>query len=250
MSLLANLKIRTRVLIALFPLAIMVIVAVLYSSDRISTIDARYSGLLDNDVKALQNLTLAQAYNNRFGLLLYKEIAELDLDRMRVIDGDIDQTVTDFHATIDEAKRESPDLTSEINAAAALFDQEVANSRSVRAATQARQNDKAMKLMREVHDGQWSATRRAMMGLQQEAHSRVDQESVELTASTNRTIRSTWVVITLGLLISFAIALSIVQVEVVKAISAFRNHILDVAQGRLDQPVGNLDRPNEIGEMS
>src|ERR1700758_1501604 len=250
MSLLANLKIRTKVLIALLPLAIMVIIAALYSSDRMSTIDARYSGLLDKDVKALQNLTLAQAYNNRFGLFLYKEVAELDPDRMRVIDGDIDQTVTDFHATIDEAKRESPDLTSEINAAAALFDQEVADSRPVRAATQAQQNDKAMKLMREVYDPQWSETRRALMGLQEAVHSRVDQQSVELTASTNRTIRTTWVVISLGLLFSFAIALAIVQVEVVKVISAFRRRILDIAEGRLDQPVGNLNRPNEIGEMS
>src|ERR1700747_1940471 len=107
-----------------------------------------------------------------------------------------------------------------------------------------------MKLMREVYDPQWSATRRAVIGLQQAVHSRVDQQSVELTASTNRTIRTTWVVITLGLLISFAVAVSIVQVEVVKVISAFRRRILDVAQGRLDQPVGNLNRPNEIGEMS
>jgi signal transduction histidine kinase/DNA-binding response OmpR family regulator/HPt (histidine-containing phosphotransfer) domain-containing protein len=250
MGLLANLKIRTKVLIALLPLAIMIIIAALYSSDRMSTIDARYRGLFDKDVKALQNLTLAQAHNNKFGLFLYKEIAELDPGRMRVIDGEIDQTVTDFHATMDEAKRESPDLTSEINAAAALFDQEAADSRPVRAATQAQQNDKGMKLVREVYDPQWSATRRALMGLQQAAHSRVDQQSVELTANTIRTIRTTWVVITLGLLISFAIALSIVQVEVVKVILSFRSRILDVAEGRLDQPVGDLNRPNEIGEMS
>ncbi|HJY07967.1 MAG TPA: hypothetical protein VJ323_16730, partial [Bryobacteraceae bacterium] len=228
----------------------MVIIAALYSSDRMSTIDARYSGLLDKNVKALQNLTLAQAYNNKLGLFLYKEIAEPDSDRMIVIDGDIDQTVTDFRAIMDEARRESPDLTSEINAATALFDQEVADSRPVRAATQAQQKDKAMKLMREVCDPQWSATRRAVMGLQQTAHSRVDQQSDELTANTIRTIKTTWVVITLGLLISFAIALSIVQVEVVKVVLSFRSRILDVAKGRLDQPVGNLNRPNEIGEMS
>src|SRR5262249_48390661 len=137
MALLANLKIRTKVLIALLPLAIMVIIAALYSADRMSTIDARYSGLLDKDVKALQNLTLAQAHNNKFGLFLHKEIAELDPDRMRVIDGDIDQTVTDFHVSMDEAKRDSPILTSQINAAAALFDEAVADSRPVRAATQA-----------------------------------------------------------------------------------------------------------------
>jgi signal transduction histidine kinase/DNA-binding response OmpR family regulator/HPt (histidine-containing phosphotransfer) domain-containing protein len=250
MSLLANFKIHTKVLIALLPLVIMVIIAALYSSDRMSTIDARYSGLLDKNVKALQNLTLAQAYNNKLGLFLYKEIAEPDSDRMIVIDGDIDQTVTDFRAIMDEARRESPDLTSEINAATALFDQEVADSRPVRAATQAQQKDKAMKLMREVCDPQWSATRRAVMGLQQTAHSRVDQQSDELTANTIRTIKTTWVVITLGLLISFAIALSIVQVEVVKVVLSFRSRILDVAKGRLDQPVGNLNRPNEIGEMS
>src|SRR3954470_11526219 len=250
MGLLANFKVRSKVLIALLPLAMMIIIAALYSSDRMSTIDARYRGLFDKDVKALQNLTLAQAHNNKFGLFLYKEIAELDPGRMSVIDGEIDQTVADFHASMDEAKRESPDLTSDINAAAALFDQEAADSRAVRAATQAQQNDKGMKLVREVYDPQWSATRRALIRLQQAAHSRVDQQSVELTASTIRTIRTTWVVIALGLLISFAIALSIVQVEVVKVILSFRSRILDVAKGRLDQPVGDLNRPNEIGEMS
>jgi hypothetical protein len=42
MGLLANFKIRTKVLVALLPLVIMVIIAGLYSSDRMSTIDARY----------------------------------------------------------------------------------------------------------------------------------------------------------------------------------------------------------------
>src|SRR5215471_11348072 len=250
MGLLANLKIRTKVLIALLPLAIMVFIAALYSSDRMSTIDARYSGLLDKDVKALQNLTLAQAHNNKFGLFLYKEIAELDLDRMRIIDGDLDQTITDFHTAMSQAKSQSPDLASDIDAAAALFDQSVADSRPVRAATQAQQNDKAMKLMRDVYDPEWSKARLVVMGLQRGLYDRVERESDELTASTHRTIRTTWIVITLGLLISFAIALSIVQVEVVKVVLSFRNRILDVAEGRLDRPVDNLSRPNEIGEMS
>jgi two-component system sensor histidine kinase/response regulator len=250
MGLLANLKIRTKVLVALLPLAIMVIIAALYSSDRMSTIDARYSSLLDKDVEALHNLTLAQAHNNEFGLYLYKEIAELDPDRMRVIEADLDQTITDFHTVMSQAKSQSPDLASEIDAATALFDRSVADSRPVRAATQAQQNDKAMKLMRDVYDPEWSKARLAVMGLQQGVYGRVERESDQLTASTHRTIRTTWIVITLGLLISFAIALSIVQVEVVKVVLSFRNRILDVAEGRLDQPVDNLTRPNEIGEMS
>jgi two-component system sensor histidine kinase/response regulator len=57
-------------------------------------------------------------------------------------------------------------------------------------------------------------------------------------------------VIILGLAASFTIALSIVQVEVVKVVLSFRTRILDVAEGRLDLPISNLNRPNEIGEMS
>src|SRR6516165_10852588 len=117
MGLLANLKIRTKVFVALLPLAIMVIIAALYSSDRMSTIDARYSALLDKDVEALHNLTLAQAHNNKFGLYLYKEIAELDPDRMRVIDADLDQIITDFHTARSKAKTQSPDLASDIDPA-------------------------------------------------------------------------------------------------------------------------------------
>jgi hypothetical protein len=92
---------------------------------------------------------------------------------------------------MDEAKRYSPDLTPEINAAAALFNREVADSRPARAATQAHEKNKAMQLIREVCDPQWSAIRRALMGLQQAVHSRVDQQPDELTASTVRTIRTT-----------------------------------------------------------
>ena len=250
MGLLANFKIRTKVLIALLPLAIMVIIAALYSSNRMSTIDARYRSLLDKDVKTLHHLTLAQAHNNRFGLFLYKEIAELDPDKMRVIDGVLDQTINDFHLNLDKAKEESPDLSSQINDAMALYDHSVLDSRQVRAATQAGLNDKAMKLMRGVYDPQWAATRKATLGLQDEVQRRVNLQSQELTDRTFRTIRTTWIVISLGLFISLVVALSVIHVELVQVVSSFRNRILDVAEGRLDQPVGNLDRPNEIGDMS
>jgi len=250
MGLLVNLKIRTKVLVALLPLAIMVIIAALYSSNRMNTIDAHYNALLDKDIKALHNLTLAQSHNNKFGLYLYKKIAELDPDRMSMIDREIEQCVIDFHTALNDAKRETPDVASEIDASMALFDQAVVDSQPVRAATQAQQNDKAMKLMRDVYDPEWSAARRAVMNLQQAANSRVDKQSSEVTALTIHTIRTTWIVILLGLLISFVVALFIVQVEVVEVITSFRSRILDVAEGRLDQPVGNLNRPNEIGDMS
>src|SRR6516162_2892964 len=53
---LSNLKIRRKLLIALAPLAAMVVVAALYSSIQSRMIDTAYTELIDKDVKALHNL--------------------------------------------------------------------------------------------------------------------------------------------------------------------------------------------------
>jgi signal transduction histidine kinase/CheY-like chemotaxis protein len=250
MGILANFRIRTKVFVALLPLAVMVIVAAIYSSIEIRNIDARYSSLLDRDVKALQNLTAAQALDNQFSLILYKEIAETDIDRMRIIDADLDQVDAEFHSIVEDAKRENPSLAPAIQSATDYFDHAASDSRPVRAATMIQDNDKAMKLMRESADPEMAKSRKAFIGLAEKLHAKVDQQSDQLTTRTHRTILITWIVIILGLAASFIIALSIVQIEVVKVVLSFRTRILDVAEGRLDLPIANLDRPNEIGEMS
>jgi signal transduction histidine kinase/CheY-like chemotaxis protein len=250
MGLLANFKIRTKVLVASLPLVLMVLVAALYASIEMKRIDSRYSELIERDVQALQSLTIARVMDNRFHQLLYQEIAEPNLDKMRSIDADLDKTAAEFNSSIDEAKRHSPNLTSRIKAAGDLFDQVVSESRPLRGAALMNESAKALQLMRATAEPKLLLARQALIELADELDARVDKESLDLTASTNRTILITWIVIVLGLAASFAIALSIVQVEVVKVVLSFRGRILDVAQGRLDQPIANLDRPNEIGEMS
>ena len=67
MGVLANFKIRTKILVSLLPLAIMIVSCALFSSIEMRHIDDRYSSLIEHDAKALQSLTRAQAHNNRFG---------------------------------------------------------------------------------------------------------------------------------------------------------------------------------------
>src|SRR5215471_17593836 len=234
MGLLANFKIRTKVFVALLPLAVMVLVGALYASIEMREIDTRYSDLIGRDVKALQNLTIARVMSNRFGWLLYQEIAEIDPDQMRVIDADLDGTVAEFHSSVTLAKTESPQMAQKIDGATYLFDQAVAGSRAIRAATLIGNNDKAMKLASESLDPQLRSSRRSLTDLANELDATVDAQSDELTAKTHRIILITWIVILLGLAASFAIALSIVNVEVVRVVSSFRSRILDVAEGRLD----------------
>jgi signal transduction histidine kinase/CheY-like chemotaxis protein/HPt (histidine-containing phosphotransfer) domain-containing protein len=250
MGLLANFKIRTKVLIALLPLVVMVIVAALYASIEMDNIDSRYSDLITQDVRALHNLTIARSQSNQFGLFLYKEIAETDLGTMQAVDADLDKTAADLYSYIEVAKQARPDLAPQIDAAAALFDQAVSDSHPIRAATLINSNVKALQMMRERFDPELLKARQALIELCEELRTTVNQRSEELTARTHRTILITWIVITLGLIASFSIALFIVQVEVVRVVLSFRGRILDVAAGRLDEPITNLNRPNEIGEMS
>src|SRR6202042_3488622 len=108
MALLANLTIRTKLLLAGLPLALMVVLATLYSSVSSKRIDTQYSDMINHDVKALQSLSVARAHANRVGLFLYEEITEPNPDRRVQIDGELDDIYTDFQTHIAEALVQSP----------------------------------------------------------------------------------------------------------------------------------------------
>ncbi len=250
MGVLANFKMRTKVLVALLPLAVMVIAAALNSSIEMKSIDTWYSDLIDRDIKCYQSLTVARAVNNRFNQDIYKEIAETDAATVRVLDADLDKVATEFHVAINEAKRRSPDLIPEINPIIVQFDKQVSDSYPVRAAALAQDNKTAISLMHKLVEPEWLATRNSLADLEEELQRRVDLRSDELTGRTHRAIRITWTAIILGLIATFAIAYFIVKVEVVQVVANFRNLILEVAKGRLDQPIATVHLSNEIGEMS
>src|SRR5260370_38340662 len=77
----------------------------------------------------------------------------------------------------------------------------------------------------------------------------VDLQSYELSRKTHQAILYTWLVIGSGLVATFALALFIMQGEVVRQWFSLRDGIQDLAAGELDQPNPCLDRSNEIGEV-
>ena len=156
----------------------------------------------------------------------------------------------DYRELLADAVRQNPGRAQEIKAAEALFDRAASNARPVRAAALAGNHEKAMNIMRTGADADLQRARQAMTNLVNDMQKSANQESNALTARTHHMVVITWIVIILGLVVSLIVALSIVQVGVVQMVSSFRCRILDVAEGRLDQPIANLNRPNEIGEMS
>jgi signal transduction histidine kinase/DNA-binding response OmpR family regulator/HPt (histidine-containing phosphotransfer) domain-containing protein len=245
-----NLKLRRKLLIAMVPLVLMVIIAGLYSTYEAKTIDTLYSNLIDREVGALRSVTEARSHTNRFGLFLYELIAETDPDRKLKIDTQLERARADYHTVISAALRENPERADKINAAAAVFDKAVDDARPVRAAAMAGNNEKAATLMRAGVNQELEQARQAAIAVMEELQKAIDQRSDELTQNTHHAVLVTWLVIGLGLLTSWAAAFLIVQTEVVKEMHSLRDSIQDLADGKLDQLIPYLDRRNEIGEIS
>ncbi|HSZ76335.1 MAG TPA: response regulator [Chthoniobacterales bacterium] len=249
MSLLTNLRLRRKLLIAMAPLALMVVAAGVYSSIESKTIDTRYSALIDNQVEALRNVGEARAHTNRFGLFLYEMIDETDPDRRQVIDGELDKLRIDYHTAMAAALKASPERTDKINAASAAFDQAEADARPVRAAALAGNNVKAANLMHGGVGQKLQQGREATIELMGDLQKYIDQRSDDLSVDTQHAILITWLVIGFGLLASWAAAFYIVETKVVNELLSLQGSIENLAAGRLDQNIPYLDRKNEIGEI-
>ncbi|HEY6375993.1 MAG TPA: response regulator [Edaphobacter sp.] len=250
MAPLANLKIRTKLLLAGLPLALMVVLATLYSSFTSRRIDARYSNMIDHDVKTLQSLSVARAHANRVGLFLYEEITEPDPDKKVKIDGELDKIYADFQAHIAEALVQSPDHAEEIKTTSALFDKAMSDARPIRAAALANNTEKALSLIRGDAGTELQQARQAAIDSVDELRGSVDRQSKDLTIKTHRALLITWFVVCLGLAATLSFTLYIVQTQVIGELLAVRGSVQALADGQLDEKIPYLNQTNEIGAIS
>jgi len=249
MGLLANLKLRKKLLVALAPLALMVILAGIYSSYESKQIDTWYSQLINNEIKAVHDTNIAHGLSMRYGLYLYRLIVETNSDRMHVIDAELDSCYSEYKAHIEEAARLYPSYSKQATSTAAIFEKAVFDSRPVRVAALANDNTRAADLMRAGVDDELQQARGHAIELAEEMERAVNQRSDELTARTQRTILITWLVIGFGILGSFGIASYFLQVDVVHELWSVRDTIQALAGGDLERQIPFLNRPNEIGDI-
>ena len=205
---------------------------------------------MQKDVRTLENLIDARAWCTRYWLELYEQIAEPNVDKMKAQEGEFEKVANQYNAFIERSIAQTPALEPSLRNAAAAFNQVAIDAKSVRDAAIAGNNTRAMELMRSKIDPELVRARAVLVEVI-DAHSRsLDQRAAELAQMTRHTIAITWIIISVGLVISFAFALYVIQREVVDVVLSFRGRILDVAENRFDQPIADLNRPNEIGEMS
>ena len=246
-GLLANLRIRRKLLVALLPLALMVLAATLYSSIEMLRIDKWYTDLIDRDVKALQSLTDARAKTTQFGQWLYKEIAE----PIRIVcETSMPHWIRPWRniTLLEESQAREPGYGFGDRLCRPLFDQAVSDARSIR--EEAMKNDSAAACRRCAKPRRLNCSAHATLDRADQNAARGSRSRVRsLTASPHRTVPLP------GLSSDWASWHPLhspfyCAKEVVDRLEGFRGHILDVADDRLDQPITNLERTDEIGEMS
>ena len=250
MALLANLTIRNKLLLAGLPLALMVVLATLYSSISSKRIDTEYSDLIDHDVKTLQSLSVARAHANRADLFLYEEITEPNPDRRVQIDAELDKIYADFQTRIAEALVQSPNHAGQIKATAALFDKAMSDARPIRAAALANNAEKALGLIRGNAGTELEQARQAAIDSVDELRASVDRQSDDLTRNTHRAILITWLVVCLGLAATLAFTLYVVQTQVICELLTVRGSVEALADRQLNQVIPYQDQTNEIGSIS
>ncbi len=247
---LANFKIRNKLLIALVPLGAMVLVGVTHSTYEMFRADNSYTVIIDENVKALRSMVIARGLCHKYNLVLYREIAETDQEEEHQTDAELDQIASQFRSYVEEAIRRNPARAVAIRNIASQFDEGVSLSREVRAAALKNDNKTALSLMQSQVDPKLERVRQAMEDMLDNTNKSIDRESDELTVKMHRAVLVSWLVALLGLAGTAAFAVYIVQSEVVNLLQKFRGHILDVAEERCDRPIPYQDRTDEIGEMS
>jgi signal transduction histidine kinase/CheY-like chemotaxis protein len=249
MRFLANVKLRRKLLIAMAPLAIMVIFTGVYASLQSNSIDTSYSNLIDTKVEALRSVTEARSHTNRFGMFLFELVAETDPLKRAAIEAQLDNARADYQSAIADALLKVPLRADEIKAASVLFDRAIEDSRTVRAMAMAGNNQIALNIMHGSVSQELTEARAAVIKIVNEMQKEIDQRSNELTARTRRSTMISWLVRIFGLLASYALTSYIVHIGVVRELWSLRDSIQGIADGHLDQSIPYLEQSNEIGEI-
>ena len=250
MRLLANLKLRKRLFVALAPVAAMVIFAGIYASFESEEIDTWYSWLIDHEIKAVDNVNQARSLNTQFGLYLYRLIVATNLERMQAISQGLDKTHDEYKARMADAARLYPGFEKQIGTASAHFETVALHAIPVREAALDNKKEKAAELMRVGVAAELEEARQEAMAISADMQKAVSQRSADLTLRTHRAVYITWLVIGVGILVTFVLASYQLQGGLIQELLDVRDSIHAIAAGELDRLIPYLERPNEIGEIS
>jgi len=250
MNYFVNLRIRTKLLLVLLPLAFAVVGAVQYMSYEFQRIEKRYSDMVTYRVPALKSMTRANQRLLHIMQLLYEEVAEDSQDQISRTDGQIDSVTREYQVFLAEALRLTRADTARLGAVVNLFNEFLAEAKAVRRRASANHDELALSMLETRVKPAFQKAREANASYVDDLHVALDNESEALRSMASQTILLVWMVIAVSMALVLAVAVVVLQRAVVGVINALRGAIQEIAAGKLDTRIPFLDLSNEAGEIS
>jgi len=250
MSLMQNLRIRTKVLSLVVPTCLIGIAGALYVSSNFKSADTTYSEFIANDGDAEINMAIA---SQRLVAIVYDAyqvyLYDAETAGMKRATEDYAASKARLRELFDEAEKLVPEesrtlasLRSQVDSVIEITDKAVeagmVNQSEAPKALLVQADEKAAKLIGEMRT--WVNT----------TSDKIKQKSNLLSEETNDTILSTLATLAAVFGAALFLAVFITRREITSPIEALRLRMVSLASGRVDEAVPGADRKDELGSMS
>ncbi|WP_147041260.1 MCP four helix bundle domain-containing protein, partial [Skermanella aerolata] len=250
MVFLNNIRIQTKILLALAVLGVLAIAMTGMSLIRMGEADARYSALLEGEAAAVKWLARANTTLVDVGRVLNLLIAEPDASRMRKLSTDIDKLVIQYGERAENVVKASPSAAERIRSLTRDFDALMPIRSEIEKASLVSDNDTALRLLAERFNPAFDELRSSLRSLVDELDTRMKAASDEATNAFLST--RLWILIigVTGLAVCVGLALVIVRGGITAPINALVTVMRDLAGGNLGISVVGTERRDELGSMA
>ena len=250
MAFLENLKVASKVMLSLALMALIVVGAVVYASVRMYSIDSGYSSLLDQDAGMSKLLGWASQRLTAEGHLQYQLILESTPKGVEALKAKMAKNEKEFHDLASQAKGKNPAMAGRIDQIAQGFDGVMTLGKQAQDLVEKSHDVEALDMVRQKFDPALTKLETDLTTLVEEVDTTMQRDAKTLTNSTSTTVLTTQIMVGIGLIAVFGLALVITLYGVSKPLTSMSEIMGELARGRFDIDVFGQSRVDEIGVIA
>jgi methyl-accepting chemotaxis protein len=247
---LSRFSISVRILTVIVLLGALTLFVSLFASQRLMTVDDKYSDLLNSDATATMELARANRAITAVGRQTYKLIAQSDSKRMQDAIDAVGRNRDTAASVYDQVSKIMPEHAQAIADLRTRFEDVMRDFERIKPLALANNNDAALAILNEAFDPKLDALRDDNIKLTDSIRKNMDLESDGLT---DQSIFSRNLVLALsgiGLLVFGGLAFYISRFTISGPIGRLTDAMTTVAGGNLTVAVPGLGRGDEIGKLA
>jgi methyl-accepting chemotaxis protein len=221
-----------------------------FATSRMARIDAGYSKFLAKDTRAWIEAERLSRKIVELRYLIYRLMAESDLDQMKRTEVLIGNIWPDFERSGMTIKQEVSEFAPNVETLLLQLNQVKDALPPLIKATIANNNDKAVEIMMEKIDPILAAVIKGSVSLGEALDRAITSGAAVLTETSADTINLTLIIIIAGLFAGTALAAFIARFGIAQPIRMLAQYMAMVAGGKYDVGVPGVGRTDEIGIMA